>query len=46
MRPRVVTEAYLERDSGSQVPVAHTYNPSYSGVRDQEDGWFKVSPGK
>jgi hypothetical protein len=21
----------------SQMPVAHTYNPSYSGVRDQED---------
>jgi hypothetical protein len=25
--------------------VAHTYNPSYSGRRDQE-GWFKASPDK
>jgi hypothetical protein len=27
--------------------VAHAYNRSYSGGRDQEDGlWFEASPGK
>jgi hypothetical protein len=27
----------IEFSHGSQVPVAHTCNPSYSGDRDQED---------
>jgi hypothetical protein len=26
--------------------MAHTYNPGYSGGRDQEDLWFKHSPGQ
>jgi hypothetical protein len=26
--------------------VAHAYNPSYSGGRDQERSQFEVSPGK
>jgi hypothetical protein len=25
------------KNTGSQAPVAHAYNPSYSGGRDQED---------
>jgi hypothetical protein len=29
----------------SQTPVAHTYNPSYSGGRDQEDCDLKPAPG-
>jgi hypothetical protein len=28
----------------SQVPVAHTYNPSYTGGRDQEDRGSKPVP--
>jgi hypothetical protein len=29
------------------APMAHTYNPSYSGGRDQEGGWqFEANPGK
>jgi hypothetical protein len=28
------------------VPVAHAYNPSYSGGRDQEDHRFEASLGK
>jgi hypothetical protein len=27
----------------SQVPVAHAYNPSYLGDRDQEDHGLKLS---
>jgi hypothetical protein len=27
----------------SQVPVAHAYNPSYSGCRDQEDQGSKLT---
>jgi hypothetical protein len=30
----------------SWVPMAHTYNPSYSGSRDQEDRGSKQAPGK
>jgi hypothetical protein len=30
----------------SQVLVAHTYNPSYSGGRDQEGLQFEAKPGK
>jgi hypothetical protein len=30
----------------SWVPVAHAYNPSYSGGRDQEDHCLKPAPGK
>jgi hypothetical protein len=29
-----------------QVPVAHACNPSYLGVRDQEDGDLKSTLGK
>jgi hypothetical protein len=32
--------------SHSWVTVAHTYNPSYSGDRDQEDHSSKPTPGK
>jgi hypothetical protein len=28
------------------VPAAYTYNPSYSGGRDQEDRGSKLAPGK
>jgi hypothetical protein len=28
---------FLAKESPSWVPVAHAYNPSYSGGRDQED---------
>jgi hypothetical protein len=27
----------LKPEASSQAPVAHTYNPNYSGGRDQED---------
>jgi hypothetical protein len=30
----------------SQAPVVHTYNPSYSGGRDQEDHGLKPAPDK
>jgi hypothetical protein len=33
------------RTGYSQVPVAHAYNPSYSGGRDQEDGGSKPAGG-
>jgi hypothetical protein len=34
-------EVTIRRGMGSQTPVAHTCNPSYSGGRDQEDGGLK-----
>jgi hypothetical protein len=34
----------LKRD-GDPAPVAHTYNPSYLGGRDQENRGLKPAPG-
>jgi hypothetical protein len=31
----------FKKNDMSQVPVAHAYNPSYSGCRDQEDCGLK-----
>jgi hypothetical protein len=36
----------LKNVSSSPAPVAHTYNPSYSGGRDQEDCSSKPVQGK
>jgi hypothetical protein len=33
-------------ETTGRVLVAHTYNHSYSGERDQEDGGSKPAPGK
>jgi hypothetical protein len=33
----------LSKKECSWVPVAHTYNPSYSGGRDQEDCGLKAA---
>jgi hypothetical protein len=30
----------------AQAPVAHAYNPTYSGGRNQEDHILKPAPGK
>jgi hypothetical protein len=35
-----------QKDKYSQVQVAHTYNPSYSGIKDQEDHGSKSAPGQ
>jgi hypothetical protein len=32
----------FKKSAGSQVPVAHTCNPSYSGGREQEDHGLKL----
>jgi hypothetical protein len=32
---------FVLNNNNSQVPVAHTYNPSYSGGRDQEGSSLK-----
>jgi hypothetical protein len=37
---------YTLNTEACQVQVAHAYNPSYSGGRDQEDGGSKQAPGK
>jgi hypothetical protein len=34
-----------EEHKKCQVPVAHTFNPSYSGGRDQEDCGLKTAQG-
>jgi hypothetical protein len=31
----------IKNYDSSWTPVAHSYNPCYSGVRDQEDGGWK-----
>jgi hypothetical protein len=36
-----ITTARWERAPGSQAPVVHTCNPSYSGDKDQEDHSLK-----
>jgi hypothetical protein len=38
----VLTPAHLKRKV-KLAPVAHTFNPSYSGGRDQEDHSLKLS---
>jgi hypothetical protein len=38
-----VTAKKSKNKKASQAPVAHTYNPSYSGGRDQEDLGLKPS---
>jgi hypothetical protein len=40
----VVLISYLRNQPGSQAPVTHARNPSYSGGRDQEDHYLK--PGR
>jgi hypothetical protein len=35
-----------KKNKTSWTPLAHTYNPSYSGGRDQEDHGSKSAPGK
>jgi hypothetical protein len=40
------TDKLITRHNMSQVLVAHAYNPSYSGGRNQEDHVFKTSLGK
>jgi hypothetical protein len=37
---------YLKRVKMGPALVAHAWNPSYSGGRDQEDGGLEVSLGK
>jgi hypothetical protein len=39
-------EFLILKKNYSQVPVAHTHNPSYSGGGDQEDRGLKPAPGK
>jgi hypothetical protein len=43
-----VSTTFLIKGEGCQAPVAHAYNPSYLGGRDQEDpgskpGWANSS---
>jgi hypothetical protein len=33
----------LSKKQKQQAPVAHTYNPSHSGGRDQEDSGLKAA---
>jgi hypothetical protein len=35
-----------KKKKSEQVPVAHAYNPSYSGSKDQEDRGSKPARGK
>jgi hypothetical protein len=37
---------YLKKEKKKPVLVAHTYNPSYSGGRDQEDHGSKPAQAK
>jgi hypothetical protein len=37
---------YIKNGKFSQALVAHAYNPSYSGGKDQEDHSSKPAPGK
>jgi hypothetical protein len=39
-------ERQVRKNRQSQVLVAHAYNPSFSGSRDQEDRGSKQSPSK
>jgi hypothetical protein len=37
IQPPALKKIFLKRMNCSQAPVAHTYYPSYSGDRDQEN---------
>jgi hypothetical protein len=45
-KKRGPVEDLPSKNKNSWAPVAHTYNPSYSGGRDQEDHDSKPAPDK